>query len=51
MFRLGITENNNSKSLHRGPLKQHYIRTKFHENLLSGSKVISEGQRDIQTDW
>jgi hypothetical protein len=32
--------------LHRGPLVYHYILTKFHENLPSGSKVISGGQTD-----
>jgi len=35
------------KLLHRGPLEWHYLRTKFHENLPSGSKVISGGH----TDW
>jgi hypothetical protein len=27
--------------LHRGPLEWHYLPTKYHENLPSGSKVIS----------
>jgi hypothetical protein len=31
------------KLLHRGPLEWHYLPTKFHENLPSGSKVISGG--------
>jgi hypothetical protein len=29
--------------LHRGPLEWHYLRTKFHENLPSGSEVITGG--------
>jgi hypothetical protein len=33
------------KLLRRGPLEWHYLRTKFHENLPSGSKVISRGHR------
>jgi hypothetical protein len=33
----------------RGPPEWHYFRTKFHEILPSGSKVISGGQ--TQTDW
>jgi hypothetical protein len=39
------------KLLHQGPLKCHYLRTKFHENLPSGSKVISwvHTERDRQT--
>jgi hypothetical protein len=32
--------------LHRGPLEWHYLHTKFHENLRSGSQVISGGQTD-----
>jgi hypothetical protein len=36
------------KLLHLGPLKWQYIRTKFHENLPIGSKVISGG--DTHTD-
>jgi hypothetical protein len=32
-----------------GPLEWHYIRTKFHGNLPTGSKVISGGQRDRQS--
>jgi hypothetical protein len=32
--------------LHRGHLECHYVLTKLHENLTSGSKVISGGQRD-----
>jgi hypothetical protein len=35
------------KLLHRGPLEYHYLRTKFHGNLLSSSKVISERQTAI----
>jgi hypothetical protein len=31
------------KVLHQDPLDWHYLYTKFHENLPSGSKVISEG--------
>jgi hypothetical protein len=31
------------KILHRGTFEWHYIRTKFHENLPSGSKVIGGG--------
>jgi hypothetical protein len=38
------------KLLHRGLLELHYLRTKFHENLLSDSKVIS-GVADRYTDW
>jgi hypothetical protein len=38
------------KLLHRSPFEWHYLRTKFHEILPSGSKVISEGQTDRQTD-
>jgi hypothetical protein len=34
------------KILHRDPLEWHYFRTKFHENLPSGSKVISGGRTD-----
>jgi hypothetical protein len=30
--------------LHRGPLEWHYLRTKCHESLPSGSKFISGGQ-------
>jgi hypothetical protein len=37
------------KLLLLGPLEWNYIRTKFHENLPSGSKVISEGHTDRQT--
>jgi hypothetical protein len=37
------------KILHRGPLEYHYLRTKYHEDLPSGSKVISGGQTDRQT--
>jgi hypothetical protein len=37
------------KLLCRGPLEGHYFRTKFHENLPSGSEVISGGQKDGQT--
>jgi hypothetical protein len=32
--------------LHRGPLEQHYLCTKCHENLPSGSEVISGEQTD-----
>jgi hypothetical protein len=39
------------KLLHRSPFEWHYLRTKFHEILPSGSKVISGGHTDRQTDW
>jgi hypothetical protein len=42
-----MTEAMGLKLLHRGPLKWHYLHTKFHEILPSGSKVISRGL----TDW
>jgi hypothetical protein len=32
----------------RGPLEWHYLRTKFHENLPRGPKVISGGHTDRQ---
>jgi hypothetical protein len=32
------------KLLHPGPLEWHYLSTKYHESLPSGSKVISGGQ-------
>jgi hypothetical protein len=38
------------KLLHRGTLEWRYLRTKFHENLQSGSKVISGGHRGTQTE-
>jgi hypothetical protein len=34
------------KLLYRGPLEWHYLHTKFHENLPSGSEVISGGRTD-----
>jgi hypothetical protein len=34
----------------QGPLEWHYLRTKFHENIPGGSKVLSGGQTDRQTD-
>jgi hypothetical protein len=37
------------KLLHRGPLEWHYFLNKFHDNLLSGSEIISGRHR--QTDW
>jgi hypothetical protein len=37
------------KLLHRGPLEWHYLHTKFHENLSSGSEVISGGHRQTDT--
>jgi hypothetical protein len=36
------------KMLHRGPFEWHYLRTKFHENLPTGSKVISGVNTDRQ---
>jgi hypothetical protein len=33
-----------------GTLEQHYLHTKFHENLPCGSKVISGGHTERQTD-
>jgi hypothetical protein len=36
-------------TLYRGPLEWHYLRTKFHKYLPSGSKSISEGHTDRQT--
>jgi hypothetical protein len=38
------------KLLQRGPLEWHYLHTKFHENLQSGSEVVSGGHTDRQTD-
>jgi hypothetical protein len=35
------------KLLHQGPFEYRYILTKFHENLLSGSEVISGRQTAI----
>jgi hypothetical protein len=32
-----------------GPLERHCLRTKFHENLPSDSKVIGRGHTDRQT--
>jgi hypothetical protein len=46
-----MIENIGLKMLHRGPLEWHYLHNKFHENLPSGSKVISGGHTDRQTDW
>jgi hypothetical protein len=37
--------------LHRRPLEYQYLRTKFHENLPSGSKVISGRQADRELFW
>jgi hypothetical protein len=37
------------KILPVGPLEWHYLRTKFHENLPSGSEVISGRHTDIDT--
>jgi hypothetical protein len=34
------------KLLHRGPLGWDYLRTKSHENLPSGSDIISGGHTD-----
>jgi hypothetical protein len=38
------------KLLHRGSLEWHYLRTKFHENLPSTTKIISGGHTDWQID-
>jgi hypothetical protein len=35
-----MVEDMGLKLLHRGPLEWNYLRTKFHENLLSGSKLL-----------
>jgi hypothetical protein len=37
------------KLFYRGPLEWHYLRTKFHETVPSGSEVISGGHKDRQT--
>jgi hypothetical protein len=34
------------KLLHRYPFEWYYLRTNFHEKLLSGSEVISAGHTD-----
>jgi hypothetical protein len=34
----------------RSPFEWHYLRTKFHENLPSGSKVITGGHTDRHSD-
>jgi hypothetical protein len=44
-----LVEDMGLKLLHRGPLEWHYVRTKFHENLPRGSKVISGGHTDTHT--
>jgi hypothetical protein len=41
-----MVEDMGLKLLHRGPLEWHYFPTKYHENLQSGSKVISGGHTD-----
>jgi hypothetical protein len=43
-----IIEAMSLKLLNWGPLEWHYINTKFHENLPSGSEVISGGPTDRQ---
>jgi hypothetical protein len=39
------------KLFHRGHLEWHYLGTKFHENLPSGSKVINGEQTDRLVIW
>jgi hypothetical protein len=42
------------KIMHRCPLEWHYLHTKFHEIIPSGSKGINgntQTDTDIQTDW
>jgi hypothetical protein len=36
------------KLLHGGPVEWQYLHTKFHENVPSGSEVISGGHTDRQ---
>jgi hypothetical protein len=38
------------KIIASGPLEWHYLRTKFHENILSGSEFIGGGHTDSRTD-
>jgi hypothetical protein len=40
-----MVENMGIKSLHRGPLEWHHLRTKFSENLSRGLEVTSGGNR------
>jgi hypothetical protein len=52
-----MVEDMGLKIIASGFLEWHYLRTKFHENLPSGSKVISGGHTGTQThihrqrDW
>jgi hypothetical protein len=43
-----MVEDMGLKLLLRGPLEWHYLPTKYHENLPSGSKVISGRHTDRQ---
>jgi hypothetical protein len=36
-----MVEDMGLKVLHQGPLEWHYLATKYHKNIVSGSKVIS----------
>jgi hypothetical protein len=38
------------KIIATGPLQWHYLRAKFHENILSDSEDIGGGHTDRQTD-
>jgi hypothetical protein len=45
-----MVEDMGLKLLHRGPLEWQHLGTKFYETLPSGSKVITGGHIDRQTD-
>jgi hypothetical protein len=47
----GMAEAIRLKKCHRGHLEWQYPRTKFHENPLIGSKVISGGHTDRLVIW